>query len=53
MKNQENTEPDQDQPATENTNKPGDFVIGLVTFIVFIIFMTVWMYFFGDGKVSH
>jgi len=25
--------------------EPGEFMIGMVTFIVFIIFMTVWMYF--------
>ncbi len=34
---------------SENDNKdkvPNDFAIGLVTFIVFIIFMTAWMYFF-------
>ncbi len=24
---------------------PSDFVIGMVTFIIFLIFMTVWMYF--------
>ncbi len=33
---------------SENNNKdktPSDFVIGLVTFMVFIVFMTVWMYF--------
>jgi hypothetical protein len=25
--------------------EPGEFVVGLVTFIIFIIFMTAWMYF--------
>ena len=30
----------------DKSNKtPNDFVIGLVTFIVFIVFMTAWMYF--------
>lgn len=24
---------------------PSDFVTGLVTFIIFLVFMTVWMYF--------
>lgn len=30
---------------TKQDEKPGEFVIGLVTFIIFIIFMTAWMYF--------
>jgi len=34
---------------SENKNKngkaPSDFVVGLVTFIIFLCFMTVWMYF--------
>jgi len=33
---------------SENNNKgktPNDFVIGLVTFTVFVVFMTAWMYF--------
>jgi hypothetical protein len=32
--------------VTENKSDetPNDFIVGLVTFIIFIIFMTVWMY---------
>lgn len=26
-------------------NKPSDLVVGSVTFVIFIIFMTVWMYY--------
>jgi flagellar biogenesis protein FliO len=32
------------QGATPSSNKqPSEFVIGLVTFIIFLIFMTIWM----------
>ena len=31
----------------KDAKKPSDFVTGLVTFIIFILFMTVWMYFSG------
>jgi len=32
--------------SEDNKDKASsDFIIGLVTFIVFIVFMTVWMYF--------
>ena len=31
--------------AEDKSDKtPNDFIVGLVTFIIFIIFMTVWMY---------
>lgn len=31
--------------AEDKSDKaPNDFVVGLVTFVIFIIFMTVWMY---------
>jgi len=29
----------------KSAEEPGEFIIGLVTFVVFIIFMTAWMYF--------
>jgi len=28
-----------------NTKASSDFVIGLVTFVIFLFFMTAWMYF--------
>jgi hypothetical protein len=28
---------------------PSDFIVGLVTFLVFVLFMTVWMYFGTAG----
>ena len=38
-----------DKCMSETENKgnktSNDFVVGLVTFIVFIVFMTIWMYF--------
>ena len=31
--------------AEDKSDKtPNDFIVGLVTFMIFIIFMTVWMY---------
>ena len=41
------TESDQhNKDAESKTDKePSEFIIGLVTFIVFLVFMTVWMYF--------
>jgi len=30
---------------TDNKEKSSDFVVGLVTFIIFLFFMTAWMYF--------
>ena len=36
--------------ADNNNNKdkaPSDFIVGLVTFIIFLVFMTAWMYFFA------
>jgi hypothetical protein len=36
-----------DNKASENNNAkaPSEFFIGLTTFIIFLLFMTVWMYF--------
>jgi len=36
---------DQDSPSEEPQQGPSEFKIGLVTFIIFLIFMTLWMYF--------
>lgn len=30
---------------TEREKGPSELVVGLVTFIIFIVFMTAWMYF--------
>ena len=36
----------EDKNADDEKNEaPSDFVVGLVTFIVFLIFMMVWMYY--------
>ncbi len=49
MKNNSDTEPESAQNQKNGNNKSGkvsnDFVVGLVTFIIFIFFMTAWMYF--------
>lgn len=29
----------------DRNDSPSELVLGLVTFVIFIIFMTVWMYF--------
>ena len=34
-------------------NNPSEFVVGLVTFIVFIVFMTAWMYFGLTGVIDY
>ena len=41
------TESDQSRRDDESKSdkEPSEFIIGLVTFIVFLVFMTVWMYF--------
>lgn len=46
MKNTDEADPATEQHA-KNSVKTGtsDFVIGLFTFFVFVLFMTVWMYF--------
>jgi len=31
-----------------NTETSSDFVTGLVTFIIFLFFMTAWMYFYSE-----
>jgi len=28
-----------------NGKAPNDFIVGLITFVVFVFFMTAWMYF--------
>jgi ATP-dependent Zn protease len=49
MKNKSGTEPESAQTRKNSNNKSdkesNDFVIGLLTFIIFILFMTAWMYF--------
>jgi len=37
------------QQASVEKSKPGEFVIGIITFIIFLIFMTLWMYFGTAG----
>ena len=32
------------QTAGGEKSKPSEFVIGITTFVIFIIFMTAWMY---------
>lgn len=41
------TEQNQMNNETKKVKGTSDFVVGSVTFIVFLIFMTVWMYFQG------
>lgn len=53
MKNENNTESKKVRAHQENAKPPSDFVIGLVTFLLFLIFMFVWMYFGGTGEVSR
>ena len=37
-----------DNDNDDNKDKaPSDFVVGSVTFIIFLIFMAAWMYFFS------
>ena len=36
-----------DDKSSANKRGPSDFVTGLVTFIIFLFFMTGWMYFSG------
>lgn len=36
---------DNKNAADEKNEAPSDFVVGSVTFIIFLIFMTVWMYY--------
>lgn len=36
---------DQNVDTNGNDKAPSDFVTGLVTFIIFLFFMTAWMYF--------
>jgi hypothetical protein len=36
---------DKSNKDDDRGNESGDFFVGLVTFIVFIIFMSAWMYF--------
>jgi len=49
MKNKSGTEPESAQTRKNGNNKsgkkPNDFVAGLVTFVLSILFMTAWMYF--------
>jgi len=49
MKNKSGIEPESAQTRKNGNNKSGrksnDFVVGLVTFVIFILFMTAWMYF--------
>ncbi len=49
MKNKSGTDPESAQTRKNDNNKSdkesNDFVIGLLTFIIFILFMTAWMYF--------
>ncbi|MBE9560953.1 MAG: hypothetical protein IMF15_09200 [Proteobacteria bacterium] len=51
MNDESSTEPKSAQSQNSGNNqsskKPSDFVAGLVTFIIFIFFMTAWMYFSG------
>jgi len=45
MKNTDDKNADGENIDGEENGAPSDFVVGLVTFIVFLIFMTVWMYY--------
>jgi hypothetical protein len=51
MNDKSSTEPEiaqtMNNESSKDGKKPSDFVTGLVTFIIFILFMTVWMYFSG------
>ena len=44
-KNADGENIDAEDADGEKKGAPSDFVVGLVTFIVFFIFMTVWMYY--------
>ena len=33
------------ETKNKSENTSNDFVVGLITFVVFIVFMTIWMYF--------
>ena len=52
MNDDSSTEPKvaQDENIVENRHDrtPSDFVTGLVTFIIFLFFMTAWMYFSAE-----
>ena len=52
MNDASKTEPKQaqDQNTTKDvrSSAPSDFVTGLVTFIIFLFFMTAWMYFYSE-----
>ena len=41
-----------DKNDSDSNQSPSEFVIGLVTFIVFLVFMTVWMYLGLEGKLG-
>lgn len=43
--NKSGKEPEPVQSLKKNDKKTGDFIPGLLTFILFLIFMTLWMYF--------
>jgi hypothetical protein len=49
MNNNSNTKIEADQLRNSgdnrNSKEPSDFIVGLLTFIAFILFMTTWMYF--------
>ena len=49
MKKKSDTVPESAQTENNGNNKSGneskDFVVGLITFIIFILFMAAWMYF--------
>jgi hypothetical protein len=47
MNNNTESQPAQSRKSGDNRSEkgPDDFIVGLVTFIAFIIFMTAWMYF--------
>ncbi len=47
MNNNTESQPAQSWKSGDNRSEkgPDDFIVGLVTFIAFIIFMTAWMYF--------
>ena len=52
MNDKSGTEQESTQNSENSTIKGGeqsnDFVVGLVTFIVFILFMSAWMYFSAE-----
>ncbi|VAW50177.1 hypothetical protein MNBD_GAMMA06-1872 [hydrothermal vent metagenome] len=44
LKSTKNDQHDANKSESQLEKKPNEFVFGLVTFAIFMVFMTVWMY---------